>query len=72
MTLEPSALYTTSGSRNDGDPQGRPAVSVVVPVFNEEANVGPLVSAIRDALGSGSWELVLVDDGSSDDTVPAV
>ena len=72
MTLEPSALYTTSGSRTDGDPRGRPAVSVVVPVFNEEANVGPLVSAVRDAMGSESWELVLVDDGSSDDTVPAV
>lgn len=46
----------------------RPLVSVVVPVYNEEENVAPLVEAVRQALGSTSWELVLVDDGSSDGT----
>lgn len=45
-----------------------PLVSVVVPVYNEEENVTPLVTAVRQALGSTSWELVLVDDGSSDGT----
>ncbi|MEO7965737.1 MAG: glycosyltransferase family 2 protein [Gemmatimonadaceae bacterium] len=46
-----------------------PAVSVVVPLFNEEENVSPLVDAVRDALGQDeSWELVLVDDGSRDET----
>jgi glycosyltransferase involved in cell wall biosynthesis len=44
-----------------------PAISVVVPVYNEEANVLPLVDAIRAALGQGlDWELLLVDDGSTD------
>lgn len=50
---------------------GALAVSVVVPVFNEQANVAPLVDAVREALGSAAWELVLVDDGSTDETVPA-
>ncbi len=46
-----------------------PSISVVVPVFNEEGNVGPLVEAVRSALaGEDAWELVLVDDGSSDAT----
>lgn len=46
-----------------------PAVSVVVPLFNEEENVRPLVEAVRNALGtSWNWELVLVDDGSTDGT----
>jgi glycosyltransferase involved in cell wall biosynthesis len=51
-------------------PGDAPEISVVVPVFNEEANVAPLCRAVRDALaGSGlAHELVLVDDGSTDRT----
>lgn len=42
---------------------------MVVPVFNEAANVQPLVSEVRDALeGRYRWELVFVDDGSDDET----
>lgn len=45
-------------------------LSIVVPVFNEEENVRPLVDAVRRALAdSGDWELLLVDDGSTDGTV---
>ena len=46
-------------------------VSVVVPVYNEEDNVGPLLDALRDALeGLGRpYEVILVDDGSTDATV---
>lgn len=48
----------------------RPTISVVVPLFNEEENVAALVGAVRDALEGGPpWELLLVDDGSSDGTV---
>ncbi len=47
-----------------------PKLSVVVPLFNEEESVGPLIDAIRDALpAEPSWEAVLVDDGSRDRTV---
>ena len=46
----------------------RPELSVVVPLYNEEENVRPLMSAVCDALVSWDWELVLVDDGSSDST----
>jgi len=46
-----------------------PAVSVIVPLFNEAESVGPLVKAVTDALADAeSWELVLVDDGSRDTT----
>ncbi len=47
-----------------------PVLSIVVPMYNEEESVGPLVDAVRDALAAQpSWELVLVDDGSRDATV---
>lgn len=47
-----------------------PRLSVVVPLYNEEESVGPLVGAIREALKEEhSWEVVLVDDGSRDRTV---
>ena len=48
---------------------GRPELSVVVPLYNEEDSVPALVDAIRSALAAeSSWELVLVDDGSADRT----
>jgi glycosyltransferase involved in cell wall biosynthesis len=48
-----------------------PHLSVVVPLFNEEDSVARLVAAVAQALAaSESWELILVDDGSTDGTVP--
>jgi glycosyltransferase involved in cell wall biosynthesis len=44
-------------------------LSVVVPMMNEQENVKPLFKAIREALKGIDYELVLVDDGSSDKTV---
>jgi len=47
-----------------------PEISIVVPLRNESANVHPLAQRIFAALErvSGGVELILVDDGSSDDT----
>ncbi|MBN1441804.1 MAG: glycosyltransferase family 2 protein [Planctomycetes bacterium] len=44
-----------------------PAISVVVPVFNEEASVEELHRLLRAALGEES-EILFVDDGSRDST----
>jgi len=45
-------------------------LSVVVPMHNEEENVVALCREVREALAgfSQSWELVLIDDGSTDGT----
>src|SRR5262245_3538468 len=46
-----------------------PAVSVVVPVRNEAANVGPLAEEIAAPLaGHWTFEVIFVNDGSTDDT----
>ena len=47
-----------------------PQISAVVPAYNEVESLPPLLTELRAALDSTgrSWELVLVDDGSSDGT----
>jgi glycosyltransferase involved in cell wall biosynthesis len=42
------------------------AVSVVIPAFNEAATIGPVV---QELAGAAAWaEILVIDDGSTDDT----
>ncbi|WP_447038326.1 dolichyl-phosphate beta-glucosyltransferase [Streptomyces sp. DSM 118878] len=46
-------------------------LTVVVPAYNEEQRLAPTLDAIRDHLEQtyrGEWELIVVDDGSTDRT----
>lgn len=45
-----------------------PDVSIVVPVRNEAGNIAPLVAEIARALAGRDFEIVYVNDGSSDGT----
>lgn len=49
----------------------KPYLSMVVPLYNEVENVAPLLERIEEALADypNTYELILVDDGSSDQTV---
>ena len=49
-----------------------PVVSVVVPVFNEEAVLADLHRRLREALADIPHELVFVDDGSTDQSVALI
>jgi dolichol-phosphate mannosyltransferase len=49
---------------NGRDPE--PFVSVVVPVRNEAGNITPLIGEIAAALRDRQFEIVVVDDGSTD------
>lgn len=46
-----------------------PKLSVVVTVYNEEENIKPLIQQISAALEGFDYEIVYVDDGSTDNTV---
>ncbi len=48
----------------------RPTLSLIVPMYNESANLDRLVEECRQALSATNcaWELLLIDDGSTDET----
>ena len=48
------------------------AISVVVPLFNEEENVLNLQAELMAALSGLDYEIILVDDGSTDQTVQRI
>ncbi|MFQ5885634.1 MAG: glycosyltransferase family 2 protein [Anaerolineae bacterium] len=43
-------------------------LSVIIPLFNEEENIEPLYSRLKETLGGfgGDCEIIMVDDGSTD------
>jgi dolichol-phosphate mannosyltransferase len=45
-----------------------PGISVVVPVRNEAGNLAPLIAEIAAALNDRAFEIIYVNDGSSDAT----
>ena len=49
-----------------------PEISVVIPVCNEAENVGPLAQEIATALAGREFEVLFVDDGSTDGTAQSV
>jgi dolichol-phosphate mannosyltransferase len=65
----PEALALTQSEipRQDGI-----ELSIVIPTFNERENIVPLVERLRAALVGVAWEVIFVDDDSSDKTVDVV
>lgn len=51
-----------------------PYLSIVVPAFNEESRIGGSIERLREFLEAfdRSWEILVVDDGSSDRTAEIV
>lgn len=64
---------TEEPSRGDSS-EGVPRISVVVPVFNEQRNIAPLLAALGEALADipGGFEIVAVNDGSRDGSLAAL
>lgn len=47
---------------------GTDLLSIVIPVFNESGAIEPLLREIADSMSGFSYEILVVDDGSRDDT----
>ncbi len=77
----PNSIFITHMSMNPDSIPAAPApavadplpphrLSLVAPLYNERDNVAPLLAGIHEALATypHPWELIVVDDGSSDGT----
>ena len=64
-----SGLRRSLGTRRDGaPPTGDVRLSIVVPAKDEHARIATTVARLRTELADLAPEIVVVDDGSSDDT----
>lgn len=66
MIEQPGATTALAAVLLDGT-ASYPTVSVVMPAFNNAAHVGAAIDSVRDQT-FGDWELIVVDDCSTDDT----
>jgi len=75
--METASLPATTvalARRDDvvADQRPAPELSIVVPTFNERANVPLLVARLERTLAGRDWEIVFVDDNSPDGTAAAI
>ena len=68
-----TALLRRSRSNNSGLAMKARTISVVVPMKDEVDNVNSLYQRVRESVEDHfDWELICVDDGSSDGTFAAL
>jgi dolichol-phosphate mannosyltransferase len=70
-----TSLHVAAAARDaqaDASASTGTRLSVIVPTYNEKANIAPMVASLDRALGSLQWEVVFVDDGSPDGTAEEV
>lgn len=77
MTFQPREISSTSAAhplRRRGD--RLPLLSIVVPVKNEQDGIAPFVARVgkilSDVTNGAGWEILFVDDGSTDNTLAAI
>lgn len=56
----------------EGSAVGGPEISIIVPCYNEVANVAPLVAMLEAVMAGRRWEVIFVDDNSPDGTTAVV
>lgn len=73
-TASQQTTNQATGETSSAELSAAASLSVVIPLYNEEDSVGPLIERTNEALANyqDKWELVLVDDGSADATVKMV
>ncbi len=87
-TKEPSCGLDTPASLTfvTSDDRGAPRLTIVLPAYNEAERIGPALDELfgwlrrggparstgRSSDEIGSWDVLVVDDGSTDDTVDVI
>ena len=54
---------------NHNEGKASPELSIVVPCYNAAATLGDLLESLASQDWQGSWELIIADNGSTDDTL---
>jgi dolichol-phosphate mannosyltransferase len=67
----PNDLATVGQAQESPVTEG-PELTVVIPTFNEQDNIGPLVDLLDAVLDTVSWEAIFVDDDSPDGTAERI
>ena len=49
-----------------------PKLSIVIPVFNEEAVIGEVLNELISVVQGKDWEIIVVDDGSLDNSAAII
>ncbi len=63
------ANLAPAGEEQVKEQADRPALSIIVPVYNEEDNLPELYARVKEVvqkLTPGCWEIIFINDGSSD------
>ena len=70
--LRPAAADLEADEPLTPRPAGEVDLSVVIPARNAASTIGAQLASLARQDWTGSWEVVIVDNGSTDDTVAAV
>jgi len=70
----PAVVVSAAGTARRESHSSIPDFSVVIPFYNEEANVGALLEEVRQVMNAtgSAYEIIAVDDGSADGTARAL
>jgi dolichol-phosphate mannosyltransferase len=69
--IAPENARATAPADRTAAVRAAPELSIIVPTFNEHANIPLLVDRLSRLLASHDWEVIFVDDNSPDGTAAA-
>lgn len=66
LVVNSAGSQTAARTMSTATAKDSPDLTLIAPVYNELENLEPLVARVTEVLAGHDWELLLVDDGSTD------